>query len=176
MAKGTIDAGTTGAVIVSSNLYTVSKLAKSSVQPGALVDPSELTGQVVVTSIGQGQQLTAANFGPATGAVSEQLNPNQRAVVIPLGTPQQVGGQIGPGSHVDVWITVSNGSRPTTQELFQNVYVLGTSGGNVTLRVTPQQAGQMIYASQNAQPWLVLRPTIATSKDLNPVTGLKAGG
>ena len=56
------------------------------------------------------------------------------------------------------------------------MYVLGTSGDNVTLRATPQQAGQLIYASQNAQPWLVLRPTVATTQTPRPVTGLKAGG
>jgi len=44
------------------------------------------------------------------------------------------------------------------------MYVLNaaTNGGNVTLRTTPTQAGQLIYAAQNAQIWLVLRPTIGT--------------
>jgi Flp pilus assembly protein CpaB len=56
-------------------------------------------------------------------------------------------------------------SRPIAKLLFQNMYVInaGTSGGNVTLRATPKQAGQIIFASQNAQIWLVLRPTLATN-------------
>jgi hypothetical protein len=45
------------------------------------------------------------------------------------------------------------------------MYVMnsGTDGGNVTLKaLTPTQAGQLIYAAQNAEIWLVLRPTIGT--------------
>jgi Flp pilus assembly protein CpaB len=121
---------------------------------------------VATTDISPGQQLTAADFGPATGSVINQLGPNERAVVISLGSPQQVGGQIAAGSHVDVWTLLtaqSNGvSRPVARELFQNMYVLGVNGGNVTMRATPTQAGTLIYASQNSQPWLVLRPTVAT--------------
>ncbi len=39
---------------------------------------------------------------------------------------------------------------------------LGVNGGNVTLRGTPTQAGQIIYASTNDSIWLVLRPTVGT--------------
>jgi hypothetical protein len=42
------------------------------------------------------------------------------------------------------------------------MYVLGVSGANVTLRATPTQAGQIIYASSNDSIWLALRPTIGT--------------
>jgi Flp pilus assembly protein CpaB len=162
VSKGFIAAHTPGSVIKSTDLYTVSTLAKSSLQEGSFVDPSALDGKVAVKDIGPNQQLTEADFGPATGSLSEQLNPVQRAVSIPLGTPQQVGGQISAGSHVDVWVSATGGStKPTSVLLFQDVYVLGASGGNVTLRTSPQQAGQVIYASQNGQIWLTLRPTVA---------------
>jgi Flp pilus assembly protein CpaB len=180
VAKNLIQKGTPGDVIGTTELYKTSDVAKSSIATGAFVDPSSLTGQVAVKDIYPGQQLTAADFAPGTNSLTQQLAPNQRAVVIPLGTPQQVGGQIGAGSHVDVWISASGGSsgsaRPTVEELFQNLYVLGTSGGNVTLRTTPQQAGQLIYASENSQIWFALRPTVATTQNLHPVTGLRAGG
>jgi hypothetical protein len=42
------------------------------------------------------------------------------------------------------------------------MYVLGLSGSNVTLRATPTQSGQLIYASQNDDIYLALRPTIGT--------------
>jgi hypothetical protein len=55
--------------------------------------------------------------------------------------------------------------------LFQNVYVLGVNGQDVTLRAeTPAQAGQIIYASTNAQIWLALRPTIGKNTKA-PVIG-----
>jgi Flp pilus assembly protein CpaB len=172
VAKRFIAAGTPGGIVKSTGIYTIAHVAKSNLQTGAFVDPASLTGEVAVSDIGQGQQLTAADFGPSTGSLSEQLTENQRAVVIPLGSPQQVGGQIGAGSYVDIWGTV--GGRVT--DLFQNVYVLGLSGDNVTLRTTPQQAGQMIWASQQDQPWLVLRLTVGSTPKLQPVSGIKAGG
>jgi len=48
------------------------------------------------------------------------------------------------------------------RELFQDLNVLGVNGANVTFEATPTQAGTLIYASQNAQIWLVLRPTPGT--------------
>jgi pilus assembly protein CpaB len=167
VAQKLIQKDTPGDVIrTTSGLYAPTSIPKGQVETGAIVDPATLEGQVATTDISPGQQLTAADFGPATGSVINQLGPNERAVVISLGSPQQVGGQIAAGSHVDVWTLLtaqSNGvSRPVARELFQNMYVLGVNGGNVTMRATPTQAGTLIYASQNSQPWLVLRPTVAT--------------
>ena len=180
VTKTSILQGTPGSVVKRTQVYTVSHVAKSALQQDAFVDPSELDGKVALRDIGQGQQLTAADFGPATGALNEQLTPSERAVVIPLGSPQSVGGQIGAGSHVDVWMSITKGSgaaaKPVVAQLLPDVYVLGVNGGNVTLRTSPQQAGQLIYGSQNAQLWLVLRPTVATSQSPRPVAGLKAGG
>lgn len=172
VAKGFVQNGTPGSVVVSSGLYKIAQVPKSALQTDAFVDASALNGKVAVTDIGKGQQLTAADFGPSTGSLPEQLSATQRAVVIPLGSPQQVGGQIGGGSHVDVWVSVGGSVR----ELFQDVYVLGVNGGNVTLRTNPKQAGQLIYASQNDQVWLVLRPTIGSNQKPVTITGLKAGG
>jgi Flp pilus assembly protein CpaB len=182
VAKQPIQKGTPGDVMISSagTYYQVSHLAKSSIPAGALTDPSALAGKVVATDIGQGQKLTAADFGPATNSLTERLSPNQRAVVIPLGSAQQVGGQIGSGSHVDVWISTTTGTNgsgsSTVQLLFQDLYVLGVNGGNVTLRTTPQQAGQIIFASSHSTVWFDLRPTVAKNTRVRPVTNLKAGG
>ena len=180
VAKQVIEPGTPGDVLGAGGLYEIQDIAKSNVKAGALVDPSTLTGKVAVTQIYKGQQLTAADFGPGTNSLTQQLGSNQRAVVIPLEAPQQVGGQISSGSRVDVWVSFTGGSgaatRPVVDQLLPNVYVLGTNGGNVTLRTTPQQAGQLIYASLNAQVWLVLRGNIGSTQKPPPVTGLKARG
>jgi Flp pilus assembly protein CpaB len=168
VAQKLIQKDTPGDVIrTTSGVYQTTSIPKGQVETGAIVDPATLEGQVATTDISPGQQLTAADFGPATtNSVINQLGRDQRAVVIPLGSPQQVGGQIAAGSHVDVWTLLTaqtNGvSRPIARELFQNMYVLGVNGGNVTIRATPTQAGTLIFASQNSQPWLVLRPTVAS--------------
>ncbi|HJQ49926.1 MAG TPA: Flp pilus assembly protein CpaB [Gaiellaceae bacterium] len=170
VAQKLIQSGTPGDVIrTTAGFYKATSYAKSQVETGAILDPATLAGKVALTDISPGQQLTAADFGPSTG-LTNSLNANQRAVVVALGSPQDVGGQIGAGSHVDVWIVLGeNGtsgvSKPVVKLLYQDMYVLnsGTNGGNVTLRATPTQAGTLIYASSNAQIYLTLRPTIGTT-------------
>ncbi len=168
VAKKTIPQGTSGDVLAkSTSFYTVTQLPKNQVLSGAITDSSTLTGQVALTDINPNSQLTAAQFGAASG-VQYQLGLNERAVVVDLGSPQSVGGQIGAGSHVDVWVTSSaqaaNGvSKPIAKLLFQDMSVLGFNGANVTLKATPTQSGQLIFASSNDSIWLVLRPTIGST-------------
>ncbi|MGZ4355552.1 MAG: Flp pilus assembly protein CpaB [Gaiellaceae bacterium] len=183
VAKKTIPKGTSGDILAkSTSFYEVTQLPKNQVLSGAITDSSTLAGQVALTDINPNSQLTADQFGAASG-VQYQLGPNQRAVVVDLGSPQSVGGQIGAGSLVDVWVTssgqASNGvSQPIAKLLFQNTYVLGINGANVTLRAaTPRQAGQLIYASSNDVIWLVLRPTIGTTPKPPVITaGAVTGG
>jgi Flp pilus assembly protein CpaB len=168
VAKKTIPQGTSGDVLAkSTSFYEVTQLPKDQVLSGAITDSSTLAGKVALKEISPNSQLTADQFGAASG-VQYQLNPNQRAVVVPLGSPESVGGQIGAGSLVDVWVTSSaqggtGVSLPIAKLLFQNMYVLGINGENVTLRTSPVQSGQLIYASTNDTIWLVLRPTIGTT-------------
>jgi Flp pilus assembly protein CpaB len=170
VAKKTIPQGTSGDVLAkSTSYYEVTSLPKNQVLSGAITDSSTLAGKVVTVQggINPNSQLTESQFGPASG-VQYQLGPTQRAVVVDLGSPQSVGGQIGPGSLVDVWVTSSaqgsNGvSSAIAKLLFQNMYVLGINGSNVTLRATTTQAGQLIYASTNDTIWLALRPANGTT-------------
>ncbi len=181
VAQSLIQKGTSGDVIARSGLYERASIPKSQAEKGAIVDPATLTGTVALADINPQQQLTTADFGPATG-LPYVLKPNERAVVVDLGSPQAVGGQIGAGSHVDVWVTTSGQSgsgvnRPIAHLLFQDMYVLGYSGSNVTLRAeTPAQAGTLIYAAQNAQIWLVLRPTIGTNTKPSTIGSRNLGG
>jgi Flp pilus assembly protein CpaB len=134
---------------------------------------------VATTEIKPDSQLTESQFSAPTG-LAPQLAPGQRAVVVALGSPQSVGGQIVPGSLVDVWVTssgqASNGvSRPIAKLLFQKMEVMNAvDGGNVTLMATWKQAGQLIYASSNAQIWLTLRPTLGTVTKRPPVISSNA--
>ena len=74
---------------------------------GSMMEVFRKLQKVATTDISPGQQLMATDFGPAGASVANQLASNQRAVVVPLGSPQEVGGQIAAGSHVDVWIALS---------------------------------------------------------------------
>jgi Flp pilus assembly protein CpaB len=168
VAQKLIQKGTPGDVIrTTSGLYGATNIPKGSVETGAIVDPATLAGKVALADIGPSQQLTAADFGPTSISASDSLRTNQRAVVVPLGSPQSVGGQIGGGSHVDVWVSLNG----TNRLLFQDMYVMGLNGGNVTFRASPRQAGMLIYASQTGQMWLVLRPVLGTIVKKPPVVG-----
>ena len=180
VAKKTIPQGLSGDVLAkSTSYYEVGQIPKGSVESGAITDASTLSGKVALADISPNSQLTESQFGAATGVVT-QLSPTERAVVVSLGSPQSVGGQIAAGSRVDFWVTTSGqgaggATRPIAKLLFQDVLVLGVDGGNVTLEATPRQAGQIIFASTNAQIWLALRPTIA--KNSRPaVVGSVTGG
>jgi Flp pilus assembly protein CpaB len=128
---------------------------------------------VAIRDIYPGQQLTKDDFGPATGALPEQLSATERAVVIPLDSAPQVGGQIGAGSHVDVWVVNTQGSgKPIL--LYQDIHVLGVNGENVTLRTSPRQAGVIIFfaSATDRKLWFALRPTVAK----NVSASSRAGG
>jgi pilus assembly protein CpaB len=181
VAKKTIPQGTSGDVLAkSTGFYTVAQIPKDNVLNGAITDSSTLSGKVALADINPNSQLTEALFGAGTGVV-QKLGPNDRAIVVSLGSPQSVGGQIAAGSHVDFWVTTSGQgaggvSRPLAKLLFQNVLILGVSGGNITLEASPRQAGQMIYASTNAQIWLALRNTVSRNLARPPVIGSVTGG
>ena len=176
-AQKLIQKGTPGEVIRSdATYYKVDSIPSGQVESGAFVSPATLAGKVATVEISPGQQLTASDFGTAGGSIASQLAQTQRAVVVNLESPNQVGGQVTAGSHVDVWTAFngqgSNGvTRPVVRELFQDMTVLNVagSGGDVTLQATSRQAGTLIFASENATLWLVLRPAVARSDRRPPV-------
>jgi len=175
VAKSLIQKGTPGDVVGSTHLYSVTSIPKDQVKTGALVDPATLAGKVALADIYPGQQLTTAEFAIGGNALTQQLARDQRAAVVPLDSPSQVGGQIGAGDHVDVWVGFTgqgaNGiSRPIVRQVLQDMYVMNAGpGGGVTLRATPQQAGELIFASTNAKIWLVLRPAVGSHAVRPPV-------
>ena len=175
VAKSLIQRGTPGNIVGTTGLYELTNIPKKQVKTGAFVDPATLTGKVAAVDIYPGQQITSADFvvGDAA-ALTQNLASDQRAVVVPLDSPGEVGGQIAAGDHVDVWVLFNgqgaNGvSRPLAREVLQDMYVMGTNAGNVTLRATPKVAGELIFASANARIWLVLRPAVGSSTTKPPV-------
>jgi Flp pilus assembly protein CpaB len=169
VAQKLIQKGTPGDDIrTAGGYYKLTSIPQQQVESGAIVNPESLAGKVALADISGGQQLTAADFGASTGLSTHLGGRNYRAVVVPLGSPQAVGGQITEGSHVDVWVTSdaqggTGVSRPIAKLLFQDMKVLNVTGGNVTLQATPTESGQLIYASTNDTIWLALRPTIGTT-------------
>jgi Flp pilus assembly protein CpaB len=174
VAKSLIQAGTPGDVVGTTHLYQISAIPKKQVLTGAFVDPATLKGKVAATDVYPGQQITSAEFTASAGGLTQNLATDQRAIVVPLDSPGEVGGQLGAGNHVDVWVAFNgqgaNGiSRPIVREVLQDMYVMGVNGPNVTVRATPKQAGMLIFASANAKIWLVLRPAVGSKQTTPPV-------
>ncbi len=180
VAQGPIAQNTSGDVIASSNLVKPVQVAQSDVEAGAITSASQLQGQVATTDIAAGEQLTTADFTAADhgGASAAQLTNEQRAVVVPLDSPGQVGGQIARATpSTSTRSSPRRTARPVVREILQNMYVLNTnSDGNVTLRATPEQAGKLIYASGNDKIWLTLRPPRGTVTKPTPITASSLGG
>jgi Flp pilus assembly protein CpaB len=191
VAKSLIQKGTPGDVVGTTHLYQTTSIPKKQLKTGAFVDPATLTGRVAAIDIYPGQQITSADFVVSNAAaLTQKLASDQRALVVPLDSPAEVGGQIAAGDHVDVWVAFNaqgaNGvSRPLVREVLQDVYVMGTNGANVTLRATPKIAGELIYATQNAKIWLTLRPAVGstttkppeiTANDLLGLPSIRVGG
>src|SRR4051794_8563731 len=107
VARKTIPQGTSGDVLAkSTSFYEVASVPKAQVESGAITDSATLAGSVALAEIPPNAQLTASQFGESSGIVG-QLGPGERAVVVSLGTPQAVDGQIAAGSVVDFWVTTN---------------------------------------------------------------------
>jgi len=202
VASGVIQKGTSGDAIASEQLFKPSSILAKQVSAGAILDTAALHGKVAAQDIEPGQQLTAADF-TASGGLTGQLAPAQRAVTIPVDTPHGMVGQIHTGDHVDVYASFDveplHGGRnhPVVRLLMSNIQVLkagGETGGglaasqqtNATLNVNDVQAAPLAFAADNGKVWLVLRPANTTVNPPSPVitvetllqgsTAIPAGG
>lgn len=183
VAKGPIPKGSSGDVIAAKSLYTTKTLQQSQVLNGAFSDPSSLRGEVATKDIASDGQLTASDFAPASTNPAGTLTGNQRIVSIPLGAANGLSGELQAGDHVDVYagfnvvpvnrsgVAVSGGqSRPVVRRILSNVTVVGQGGkttgilasgnGDISFKVTDDQAAELQFASQNGTLWLALRPSV----------------
>jgi Flp pilus assembly protein CpaB len=182
VAKAAIPRGTSGAIIAEKVLYTATTYRESQVLNGAFSDPSSLRGEVAVKDIAAGQQLTSADFGPASSNIVSTITGDQRIVSIPFGAANGVAGELQAGDHVDVYVGFNvvpigrNGlavpggqSRPVVRRVLSDITVVGVGGktsgvlasGNadISFKVTDDQAAELQFASENGTLWLALRPS-----------------
>lgn len=181
VAKVAIPKGTAGSLIASKALWTTSTLRQSQVLNGAFSDISSLRGEVATQDILQGQQLTSADFAPASSNLAASVTGDQRIVSIPFNSAQGLSGDLQVGDYVDVYagfnvsqvgpngLAAGGGSRPVVRRILTNVPVVAVGGNtsgsftsssaNLSFKVTDQQAAELAFASQNGTLWLDLRPS-----------------
>jgi pilus assembly protein CpaB len=175
VAKNLIPKGTPGSQIGTKVLFQATSVPRSQLKTGALSDPAALRNLVAVADIYPGQQLTLGSFGAArVGALADQLTNTERAIAVPVDSVHGLVGQIQAGDRVDIMlgVGVSGSSRVSAsgaiiKTIFQNVLVLSTTPGSLTLRLRDAQAERMAWAADNGKLWMILRPAVA-AKDTQP--------
>jgi Flp pilus assembly protein CpaB len=172
-----IPLGTAGGVVLSNKMFRPSAVAEKDAKVGALTDAQELAGKVSTREILPGQQITAADFAAVGDPIRSRLVKNERALQIPIGGARALAGIVRTGDRVDIMMlnkTAAAGTaaaEPGVRYMLRNVRVMAVGNGAAMLQVTDRQAAQLVYASENASLWFVLRPAVgATDGRVPPVT------
>ena len=178
VATSLVPKGTPGDVIADEQMYKIERLQSSQIEDGAISDPSQLAGQVVLSDIHPGHQLLGSDFGDGR-AVQSRLSGTHRAMTVPVDSARGMVGDIQAGDHVDVVVTFgSGGIGPSDARIAaRDVLVLSipeTSDGGVgsssgqaaTLRVKDSDAASIAAAVDGGQVWLVLRPAVGASSQV----------
>jgi Flp pilus assembly protein CpaB len=183
VARGDIPKGSSGDVIAAQNLYTTTTLRQGQVLNGAFSDPASLRGKAATQEITAGSQLTASDFAPASSNPAASITGDQRIVSIPMAGANGLSGTLQAGDHVDVYVgfnvvpvspsgvAVAGGqSRPVVRRILSDVTVVGQGGktsgilsngnGDISFKVTDDQAAELQFAAQNGTLWLALRPSV----------------
>jgi Flp pilus assembly protein CpaB len=177
VAKALIEKGTPGDVVASAQQFELTSLPASNLKAGALEDPATLAGRVAVKDIYPGQQLTTADFAAsASNALVGKLTGSERAIAVPVDDTHGLVGDVQAGDRVDVFVGFNNTSggvtQPVVKLLMENALVLRPPAKEgdqkkLVLRASGAQAGQLAFAADNGQIWVVLRPA-AGAKRLAP--------
>jgi len=150
-----IPAGTPESTIAAENLLKPVTVPVASAFAGAISDPAAITGEVSAVPITLGQQVTVTDFSHSNVTISSYLTGDHRAVAIAIDSAHGLTSYLSRGDTIDVIAQGPGG----TDELFQDVTVLGNQAGNVVLDLTDKQAMQLSNAVGNHLTiWFELRP------------------
>jgi Flp pilus assembly protein CpaB len=158
VARNLIQKGTPGNVVGVRHLYELRTVPKDTVRLGALIDPASLRTGVALNDIYPGQQLVDTDFGVPTNVLDTSISGGQRALSMPIDATRTLNSQISAGDHVDIYWSVAG----NVSEILQNIAVisLAPGGGEITMQVTPSQAGKLMYATDNGKLWFTLRAKV----------------
>ncbi len=146
--------------------------SRDSMPPGAFTDPSAVIGKYTKTSFVENQPIVADWLfsGDKNAGVLPLLIPSgMRALSVPVDEVSDIAGFVLPHAHVDVIVSASNGDKPITKIVLQDVEVLAIAQDIeqvndkpqpvhvVTMLVTPDQAERLTLASGQGGLRLALR-------------------
>jgi pilus assembly protein CpaB len=149
----------------------------SSIEPGSVVDPATVSGDIALTTIAQGSLITQSKIGvPGVIGVTARLRPGQRAVSIPVDMVKSVSALIQPGDRVDVMASSgASGTRgPRTATIIRGATILAVNQTiDPNAAATPAAAGAPAGApAPAAAPATVTLAVSAAQADLLTVADL----
>jgi len=174
-ASAFIPAGTTALSLAKQGLFEVTAIPKEQLKEGAVTDAAVLHGQVTLSDVYPGQQLTIADFGvTATSSAlsgsadllgTKAATGTWRAMAINLDSTQGISPQAQTNDRVDAYVEMGG----VVGLLMQNMLILaapsqvaaGTTAPvseNYILRVPIKQVPRFAYAADNGKLWFALRP------------------
>jgi pilus assembly protein CpaB len=131
VAKESIPAMT----LMKGTTVMVKKVASTAAPKGALRDPVQVVGKVLIVPVAEGEALTESKFAKDGSGINlaSILPTGKRAVTISLNDATGMVGLLYPGSVVDVMISLqaSNSLETVTRTLAQGVQVLAVGSESV---------------------------------------------
>jgi Flp pilus assembly protein CpaB len=180
VAAKEIPAGTPGSDVVDLTMLRSEKVARRSVVPGAISNPSQVQDLVAVETVYEGEQLSVNRFKPVEAAgIRAELKGNLRAVQVDGSANALILGTLKRGDHIDLVATFkierenSEKEEHVSRIVLRNLLVLrapssegaseklAANGGDVNLQVavTDAQSQKLEYARKVAEGWtFALRP------------------
>lgn len=177
VAAHDLPAGTAGADIVKQSDLKVETVQQRDVVPGAISNPSQISGLVLAAPVYAGEQVTLRRFSDAaTQGIRGQLKGTLRAVQVAGDPNQLLAGTLQTGDHVDLVANLrlqSNTTATATRIVLRNLTVISAPGdstlskvsssstsSSVILAVTDTQVQRLFFVLKNADWTLELRPVV----------------
>jgi len=185
VAARDIPEGTDGGTVLGNGYLEKQSVLRRNVIGGAISSPGQISNLAASQTIVAGEQVTVRQFHPAAEqGVLASISGNRRAMTIPGDPEQLLAGIVTEGDHVDVLANVEYFIQPqfggvdAAQDDFRRVAArvvlrdlvvlrapgdgsgtgLGESGEAITLALSDSQAQKLLFAMNNGEWWLVLRP------------------
>jgi pilus assembly protein CpaB len=156
---------------------------QKAVVPGSFTKTDDVVNRGVISEIQENEPLTDTKLAPveAGAGLPPTIPQGMRAISVRVNDVIGVAGFVTPGTRVDVFVTLKQGSDNLTRTIVGNVQVL-TAGTKydqdkgkqdpipstvVTLLLNPQDAARVVLAANEGQIMLALRNPLDTAAGVN---------
>ncbi len=186
VANKDIPAGISGGDIARRGMLEKSEVARRSVVPGSISNPSQLDSLVTTQPIFAGEQVSTRRFAtPAERGIGAQLKGTMRAYQLPGDQHQLLAGTLKAGDRVDVIASIKLDEQAeafATRIVLRDIEVLKAGGVaadakipeqttnlSVLLAVTDTQVQKLFHVAKHGVWSLQLRPPIKANDSAETV-------